>query len=123
MINIKKKILHIDDTPLVSLTEAEKANSNTSTSSTAKARSSPSNEYVLNSYGEPVGMTNDGGTSYFGTDILGTIRNVTDKYGRFSSNTIMISFFDAFVHKLKNAVAVRKESGGEMLARIASKFS
>ena len=72
---------YIDENPLVPMAEAGKANGTASTSSTAKTRSRPNNEYVLYSYGEPVAMTNDSGTSYFGPDILGNVRSVTDKYG------------------------------------------
>ena len=74
---------YIDDIPLVPMTEAGKANGSNaaSSASAAKTRSRPNNEYVLYSYGEPVAMTNDSGTSYFGTDILGSVRSVTDKYG------------------------------------------
>ena len=57
-----------------------------SAGATAKTRSRPSNEYVLYSYGEPVAMTADGNTSYFGTDILGSVRNTTDKYGAVQAN-------------------------------------
>ena len=74
---------YIDDTPLVPMTKVGKANGSNaaSSASSAKMRSRPNNEYVLYSYSEPVGMTNDSGTSYFGTDSLGSVRNVTDKYG------------------------------------------
>ena len=56
---------YIDDTPLVPMTEAGKANGSNAASSAsgAKTRSRPNNEYVLYSYGKPVGMTNDSGTS------------------------------------------------------------
>ena len=53
---------YIDDTPLVPMTEAGKASGTNAASSTsgAKTRSSPNNEYVLYSYGEPVAMSVDG---------------------------------------------------------------
>ena len=56
---------YIDDTPLVPMTEAGKANGSNaaSSASAAKTRSRPNNEYVLYSFGEPVAMTDDSGTS------------------------------------------------------------
>ena len=44
----------------------------------AKTRSRPNSEYVLYSNGEPVAVNADVDTSYFGTDILGSVRSVTD---------------------------------------------
>ena len=85
---------YIDETPLVPMTEAGKANNTNaaSSASAAKTRSRPNSEFVLYSYGEPVAMANDSGTSYFGTDILGSVRNVTDKYG-----TVQADYrYDAF---------------------------
>lgn len=104
MINIRKKFLHTDDTPLVPLTEAGKANGTASTSSTAKTRSRPNNEYVLYSYGEPVGMTNDSGASYFGTDILGSVRNVTDKYGTVQADYSYDAFGSPYLGNLDNDI-------------------
>ena len=81
---------YVEDTPLVPLENADigtGASASTSAAgATAKTRSRPSNEYVLYAYGEPVAMTADGNTLYFGTDILGSVRNVTDKYGNVQSN-------------------------------------
>ena len=95
---------YIDDTPLVPLTEAGKSNSSASTSSTAKTRSRPNNEYVLYSYGEPVAMTNDSGTSYFGTDILGSVRNITDKYGTVQADYSYDAFGSPYLGNLENDV-------------------
>ena len=95
---------YIDDTPLVPLTEAGKTNGTSSSGSTAKTRSRPNNEYVLYSYGEPVGMTNDSGTSYFGTDILGSVRSVTDKYGAVQADYSYDAFGSPYLGNLENDV-------------------
>ena len=95
---------YIDETPLVPLTEAGKSNSSASTSSTAKTRSRPNNEYVLYSYGEPVAMTNDSGTSYFGTDILGSVRSVTDKSGTVQADYSYDAFGSPYLGNLENDV-------------------
>ncbi len=97
---------YIDDTPLVPMTEAGKANSTNaaSSASSAKTRSRPNNEYVLYSYGEPVAMTNDSGTSYFGTDILGSIRNVTDKYGTVQADYSYDAFGSPYLGNLENDI-------------------
>ena len=44
----------------------------------AKTRSRPNAEYVLYARGEAVAMNSDDGVNYFGTDILGSVRSVTD---------------------------------------------
>ena len=75
-----------------------------STGSTAKTRSRPNNQYVLYSYGEPVGMTNDSGTSYFGTDILGSVRSVTDKYGAVQSSYDYDAFGSPYLGNLENDI-------------------
>ena len=97
---------YIDDTPLVPMTEAGKANGTNAASSTsvAKTRSRPNNEYVLYSYGEPVAMTNDSGTSYFGTDILGSVRSVTDKYGIVQSDYSYDAFGSPYLGNLENDI-------------------
>lgn len=95
---------YIDDTPLVPMAEAGKANGTSSSGSTAKTRSRPNNEYVLYSYGEPVGMTNDGGTSYFATDILGSVRSVTDKYGTVQADYSYDAFGSPYLGNLENDV-------------------
>ena len=86
------------------LTEAGKTNGTSSSGSTAKTRSRPNSEYVLYSYGEPVGMTNDGGTSYFGTDILGSVRSVTDKYGAVQTSYDYDAFGSPYLGNLENDI-------------------
>ena len=97
---------YIDDTSLVPITEARKANGTNAASSAsgAKTRSRPNNEYVLYSYGEPVGMTNDSGTSYFGTDILGSVRSVTDKYGTLQADYSYDAFGSPYLGNLENDI-------------------
>ncbi|MBO4439134.1 MAG: RHS repeat-associated core domain-containing protein [Spirochaetaceae bacterium] len=75
-----------------------------STSSTAKTRSRPNSEFVLYSYGEPVAMTNDSGTSYFGTDILGSVRSVTDKYGTVQADYSYDAFGSPYLGNLENDI-------------------
>ena len=95
---------YIDDTPLVPMTEAGKANGTNAASSAsgAKTRSRSNNEYVLYSYGEPVAMSADGNASYFGTDILGSVRNVTDKYGAVQSSYDYDAFGSPYLGNLDN---------------------
>ena len=97
---------YIDETPLVPMTEAEKSNGTNvaSSASGAKTRSRPNNEYVLYSFGEPVAMTNDSGTSYFGTDILGSVRNVTDKYGTVQADYSYDAFGSPYLGNLENDI-------------------
>ncbi len=97
---------YIDDTPLVPMTEVGKANGSNAASSTsgAKTRSRPNNEYVLYSFGEPVAMTNDRCTSYFGTDILGSVRNVTDKYGTVQADYSYDAFGSPYLGNLENDI-------------------
>ena len=97
---------YIDDTPLVPMAEAGKANGTNvaSSASGAKTRSRPNTEYVLYSYGEPVGMMNDSGTSYFGTDILGSVRNVTDKSGTVQSDYSYDAFGSPYLGNLENDI-------------------
>ncbi|MBR4824176.1 MAG: DUF4329 domain-containing protein, partial [Spirochaetaceae bacterium] len=75
-----------------------------SSASGAKTRSRPNNEYVLYSYGEPVAMTNDSGTSYFGTDILGSVRNITDKYGTVQADYSYDAFGSPYLGNLENDI-------------------
>ena len=97
---------YIDDTPLVPMTEAEKANGTNAASSAsgAKMRSRPNNEYVLYSYGEPVAMSADGNASYFDTDILGSVRSVTDKYGTVQADYSYDAFGSPYLGNLENDV-------------------
>ena len=95
---------YIDETPLVPMTEAGKANGNTSTSSTAKTRSRPNSEFVLYSYGEPVAMSADGNASYFSTDILGSVRSVTDKYGTVQADYSYDVFGSPYLGSLENDI-------------------
>ena len=97
---------YIDDTPLVPMTEAGKANSTNAASSASgtKTRSRPNSEYVLYSYGEPVAMTNDSGTSYFGTDILGSVKTVTDKYGTVQADYSYDAFGSPYLGNLENDI-------------------
>ena len=108
---------YIDDTPLVPFNEkgtgslvvgSGSSSSATGASSTsaagAKTRSRPSNEYVLYSYGEPIAMTADGNASYFGTDILGSVRNVTDKYGSVQANYNYDAFGSPYLSNLDNDI-------------------
>ena len=97
---------YIDDTPLVPLTEAGKANGTNAASSAsgAKTRSRPNNEFVLYSYGEPVAMSADGNASYFGTDILGSVRSVTDKYGSVKADYSYDAFGSPYLGNLENDI-------------------
>ena len=97
---------YIDDTPLVPMAEAGKANGSNaaSSASAAKTRSRPNDEYVLYSYGEPVAMSADGNASYFGTDILGSVRNVTDKYGTVQADYSYDAFGSPYLGNLENDV-------------------
>ena len=91
---------YIDDTPLVPF--SENATSTSAAGATAQTRSRPSNEYVLYAYGEPIAMTADGNASYFGTDILGSVRNVTDKYGNVQANYNYDAFGAPYLSNLDN---------------------
>ncbi len=70
----------------------------------AKTRSRPNSEYVLYSNGEPVAMSADGDTSYFGTDILGSVRSVTDKYGAVKAQYEYDAFGSPYLANLENDV-------------------
>ena len=94
---------YIDETPLVPFSENGNSASSTSAAG-AKTRSRPSNEYVLYSYGEPVAMTADGNASYFGTDILGSVRNVTDKYGSVQANYNYDAFGSPYLSNLDHDI-------------------
>ena len=97
---------YIDDTPLVPMTEAGKTNGTNSSASAsgAKTRSRPNNEYVLYSYGEPVAMSADGNASYFGTDILGSVRSVTDKSGTVQADYSYDVFGSPYLGNLENDI-------------------
>ncbi|MBR4824338.1 MAG: RHS repeat-associated core domain-containing protein [Spirochaetaceae bacterium] len=97
---------YIDDTPLVPMTETGKANGTNiaSSASGAKTRSRPNNEYVLYSYGEPVAMSADGNASYFGTDILGSVRSVTDKSGTLQADYSYDAFGSPYLGNLENDI-------------------
>ena len=95
---------YIDDTPLVPLSEAASGGGSSAAASVAKTRSRPNNEYVLYSYGEPVAMSADGNASYFGTDILGSVRSVTDKYGTVQSSYDYDAFGSPYLGNLENDV-------------------
>ena len=94
---------YIDDNPLVPLSDVD--TSSAISNSASKTRSRPNNEYVLYSYGEPVAMTSDSGASYFGTDILGSIRNVTDKYGAVQADYSYDAFGNPYLGNLENDIA------------------
>ncbi len=100
--DIGTRYRYIDENPLVPIPEV---GSSTSTSiSTTKTRSRPNNEYVLYSYGEPVAMSADGATSYFGTDILGSVRSVTDKYGTEQADYSYDAFGSPYLGNLENDI-------------------
>ncbi|MBP5601223.1 MAG: RHS repeat-associated core domain-containing protein [Treponema sp.] len=95
---------YIDDTPLVPLSEAATGGSSSVAAGGAKTRSRSNNEYVLYSYGEPVAMSADGNANYFGTDILGSVRNVTDKYGAVQSSYDYDAFGSPYLGNLENDI-------------------
>ena len=70
----------------------------------AKTRSRPNSEYVLYAYGEPVGTNSDNEISYFGTDILGSVRSVTDKYGAVKAQYEYDAFGTPYLANLENDV-------------------
>ena len=49
-------------------------------------------------------MTNDSGTSYFGTDILGSVRSVTDKYGTVQADYSYDAFGSPYLGNLENDI-------------------
>lgn len=49
-------------------------------------------------------MTNDSGASYFGTDILGSVRNVTDKYGTVQADYSYDAFGSPYLGNLDNDI-------------------
>ena len=87
-----------------SLKYKHKRSSSKVMASGAKTRSRPNNEFVLYSYGEPVAMSADGTTSYFGTDILGSVRNVTDKYGKVQADYSYDAFGSPYLGNLENDI-------------------
>jgi len=58
----------------------------------------------LYSNGEPVGMSADGAQSYFGTDILGSVRSVTDKCGAVQSDYSYDAFGSPYLGNLENDI-------------------
>ncbi|MBO7485255.1 MAG: RHS repeat-associated core domain-containing protein, partial [Spirochaetaceae bacterium] len=102
--DIGTRYRYIDDNPLVSMPEATASSSTSANSTTAKTRSRPNNEYVLYSYGEPVAMSADGNASYFGSDILGSVRSVTDKYGTVQVDYSYDVFGSPYLGNLENDI-------------------
>ncbi|MCQ2580085.1 MAG: RHS repeat-associated core domain-containing protein [Treponemataceae bacterium] len=80
------------------------AQASSSANGAAKTRSRPNAEYVLYAYGEPVAVNADGDTSYFGTDILGSVRSVTDKYGAVKAQYEYDAFGSPYLANLENDV-------------------
>ena len=95
---------YIDDTPLVPLSEAASGGGSSAAAGGAKTRSRASSEYVLYSHGVPAAVNSDEGTSYFGTDILGSVRSVTDKYGAVQSSYDYDAFGSPYLGNLENDV-------------------
>ncbi|MBO7486455.1 MAG: RHS repeat-associated core domain-containing protein, partial [Spirochaetaceae bacterium] len=102
--DIGTRYRYIDDTPLVPIQGAGNNTNSSVSANGTKTRSRPNNEYVLYSYGEPVAMTNDSGTLYFGPDILGSVRNVTDKYGTVQSDYSYDAFGSPYLGNLENDI-------------------
>ncbi|MDD6486723.1 MAG: RHS repeat-associated core domain-containing protein, partial [Spirochaetales bacterium] len=96
---------YIDDTPLVPLSEAAAGGSSSAAAGGAKTRSRASSEYVLYSHGVPAAVNSDDGTSYFGTDILGSVRNVTDKYGAEQTSYDYDAFGSPYLGNLDNGMS------------------
>ncbi|MCR5798394.1 MAG: RHS repeat-associated core domain-containing protein [Eubacterium sp.] len=96
---------YIDDTPLVPLSEAAAGGGSSAAAGGAKTRSRASSEYVLYSHGAPAAVNSDDGTSYFGTDILGSVRNVTDKYGAVQSSYNYDAFGSPYLGNLDNGMS------------------
>ena len=102
--DIDTRYRYIDDTPLVPIQEAGNNTNSSVSANGTKTRSRPNNEYVLYSYGEPVAIYNDNGTSYFGTDILGSVRSVTDKYGAVQADYSYDVFGNPYLGNLENNI-------------------
>ena len=100
--DIGTRYRYIDENPHVSMSET--AGNTISSTSLTKTRSRPNNEYVLYSYGEPVAMSADGNASYFGSDILGSIRAVTDKYGSVQADYSYDAFGSPYLGNLENNI-------------------
>ncbi|MBO7485928.1 MAG: RHS repeat-associated core domain-containing protein [Spirochaetaceae bacterium] len=100
--DIGTRYRYIDENPLVPMPEA--GSSTSASTSTAKTRSRPNNEYVLYSYGEPVAMSADGNASYFSSDILGSVRSVTDKYGTVQADYSYDAFGRPYLGNLENDI-------------------
>ena len=95
---------YIDDTPLVPLSEAAASGGSSAAAGGAKTRSRASSEYVLYSHGAPAAVNSDDGTSYFGTDILGSVRNVTDKSGTVQADYSYDAFGSPYLGNLENDI-------------------
>ena len=93
---------YIDENLLVPLSESG-STASTSTS-TSKTRSRPNSEYVLYSYGEPVAMSADSNANYFGSDILGSVRSVTDKYGAVQADYSYDAFGSPYLGNIENDI-------------------
>ncbi len=102
--DIGTRYRYIDENPLVPIPESTASSSISANGTTAKTRSRPNNEYVLYSYGEPVAMSADGNASYFGSDILGSVRSVTDKYGTVQADYSYDVFGSPYLGNLDNDI-------------------
>ena len=100
--DIGTRYRYIEDNPLVLLSEV--GTSSAISNNASKTRSRPNNEYVLYSYGEPVAMSADGNASYFSTDILGSVRFVTDKYGTVQADYSYDAFGSPYLGNLENDI-------------------
>ena len=100
--DIGTRYRYIDDNPLVPMPEV--GTSSATANSASKTRSRPNNGYVLYSHGIPVAVNSDDGTSYFGTDILGSVRSVTDKYGAVEADYNYDAFGSPYLGNLENDI-------------------
>ena len=83
---------------------AASAQASSSAGAAAKTRSRPNSEYVLYAQGEPVAVNSDNGVSYFGTDILGSVRSVTDRNGQVKASYEYDAFGSPYLANLENDV-------------------
>ncbi len=95
---------YIDDNPLVPIPESGNSTNGSASANGAKTLSRPNSEYVLYSYGEPVAMSANGNASYFGTDILGSVRSVIDKYGAVQADYSYDAFGSPYLGNLENDI-------------------
>ncbi|MBP5329273.1 MAG: LysM peptidoglycan-binding domain-containing protein [Spirochaetaceae bacterium] len=103
--DIGTRYRYIDDNPLVPISEAGNSTNSSASVNGIKTRSRPNNEYVLYSYGEPVAISADGATGYFGTDILGSVRSVTDNYGSVQADYSYDVFGSPYLGNLENDIS------------------